>query len=165
MKLSSALQSSGRIIMLMITRHDLPALPTPQVYGTHLMLRLGGIQRDDILDDPASLKSFLVELVHAIGMRVMAGPMGETEHNDPEHYGHSAIVLLYESHAAVHTYPKLRSMFFDVFSCKPFAAADVIAFMTNTFGSFEIVESNVLDRGIHWTADAHAALEEWRTVR
>lgn len=137
----------------------------PEIYGTHLMLRLGGIARFEALDDPDLIQAYLGDLVTGIGMRILAGPYTKTEDADSARYGHSGIVLLYESHAAVHTYPNLRSVFLDVFSCKPFEVSAVLAITEDSFGRFDIVESAVLDRGHHWAVDAETELQRWLEAR
>ena len=136
-----------------------------EVYGTHLMLRLGEVELVDKLDDRLAIDTFLTELVTGIGMRILDGPRTQTERANPKRYGHSGTVILYESHAAVHTYPRLRSLFLDLFSCKSFDVAAVMTIIRRFFGSFSIVESVVLDRGYHWGADADSELERWQGER
>ncbi len=84
---------------------------------------------------------------------------------DPERYGHSGVILLYESHAAIHTYPNLRALFLDVFSCKSFDVSAVVQLTESAFGQFKILESTVLDRGHHWSADSNTELERWHDAR
>jgi S-adenosylmethionine decarboxylase len=135
------------------------------IYGSHLMLRLSEIQRSATLDDPVGVADFLRHLVMGAGMRVLAGPFTSTETGDAEHYGHSGIVLLYESHAAVHTYPHLRALFLDLFSCKPFEIQPLLSLIEEFFGGYTIVESALMDRGHHWSTDAAAELERWAQTR
>lgn len=135
------------------------------IYGTHLMLRLGEIEKPAALDAPEGVASFLEDLVLGIGMRILAGPHVDTEVADPDRYGHSGVILLHESHAAIHTYPNLRALFLDVFSCKAFEAAEVVRLTEDAFGKFKILESTVLDRGHHWSADADTELARWHEAR
>jgi S-adenosylmethionine decarboxylase len=132
-----------------------------ETYGTHLMLRLGGIERAQALDSPAGIHRYLRDLVDGIGMRILDGPYTKTEDVESSRYGHSGIVLLVESHAAIHTYPRLLTLFLDVFSCKSFDVSSVIAITQQRFGTFEVIESAVLDRGHHWPEDAGYALQTW----
>ncbi len=140
-------------------------IDTSPMYGTHLMLRLGNVENVSVLDEPGQIGAFLSGLVTGIGMRILDGPHTKTEAADAVRYGHSGIVLLYESHAAVHTYPALRSLFLDVFSCKSFDVGAVVRIAHETFGDFNIVESAVLDRGHHWATDAEVELSRWLESR
>ncbi|WP_062993080.1 S-adenosylmethionine decarboxylase family protein [Nocardia anaemiae] len=134
-------------------------------YGQHLMLRLCDIERVDALDDATLLSDFLVALVHAIDMRILEGPHAAAESGDDDHYGYSAVVILYESHAAVHTYPNRRELFLDIFSCRAFEAQQVYNTCTRFFGGFTVSEYAVLDRGLHWTAPAAERLSDWMESR
>ena len=60
------------------------------------------------LDDEIEVAEFLKKLVAALGMRVRAGPLCGRERGAPEKNGISGAVILYESHAAIHTYSQLR---------------------------------------------------------
>jgi S-adenosylmethionine decarboxylase len=130
-----------------------------QVYGMHLMLRLSQIERIDASDDPVRLGEFLVSLVRKIGMKVVTGPLLASEDGGTDTtYGHSAVVILSESHASVHTYPRRGELFLDVFSCRPFGQSDVICTCEEVFGRFVVSERTLLDRGHHWHASASASL-------
>lgn len=129
------------------------------------MMRLANFDDATRLDDPSGISSYLEGLVSGIGMRILDGPHVKTEDADPARYGHSGIILLYESHAAIHTYPALRSMFLDIFSCKRFDTGEVVSITGQTFGTFDIVEFDVLDRGHHWATDADAELLRWQGSR
>jgi len=135
-----------------------------ETYGTHLMLRLGRVQRVEALDSTRVIERYLRDLVLGIGMRILDGPYAKTEHASPDRYGHSGVVLLVESHAAIHTYPMLRTLFLDLFSCKAFDVSAVMAITHRQFGDFDVVESTVLNRGHHWTRDANEALKAWHLV-
>jgi S-adenosylmethionine decarboxylase len=136
---------------------DIPV--SDQVYGMHLMLRLSQVERIDAIDDPACLGEFLVSLVRKIGMKVVTGPLLASEDGGTETtYGHSAVVILSESHASVHTYPRRGELFLDVFSCRPFDQSNVIRTCEEFFGGFAVSERTVLDRGYHWHASASASL-------
>ncbi|WP_063062493.1 S-adenosylmethionine decarboxylase family protein [Nocardia sienata] len=134
-------------------------------YGQHLMLRLCNIERVDSIDDATRVADFLVALVHAVGMRILEGPHAAAEGGDDDHYGYSAVVILYESHAAVHTYPNRRELFLDLFSCRAFEAQQVYDTCTRFFGGFTVSEYTVLDRGVHWTAPAAERLSDWMESR
>ena len=143
---------------------DAGATPS-DIYGTHLMLQLSDVEDVSALDDPEQIGSFLSRLVTGIGMRILDGPHTTTEVVDDARYGHSGVVLLYESHAAIHTYPAPRSLFLDVFSCKLFDVRSVVEISHEAFGDFNIAESTVLDRGHHWASDAEIELGRWLESR
>lgn len=137
----------------------------PVVYGTHLTLRLGEVERSDVLDSPHQLGAFLEQLVAGIGMRLIAGPVVATEAGDDDHYGHSAVAILAESHAAVHTYPRRSQLFLDVFSCRPFEPETVLTVCDGILGTCTVMESAVFERGYHWGRDAEKELQHWRLER
>ena len=110
--------------------------------------------------DGATIGDLLITLVNRIGMRILAGPLTAEEAGTPERRGWSSLVLLYESHAAIHTYPELGQAFVDVFSCKTFNIEQVKDVLLEYLGDFRTVEEHVLDRGVHWS---HAIDEEMKT--
>ncbi len=135
------------------------------VYGQHLCLRLGGIARRSALDDVEAVRSFLVELVRSIGMRILAGPLAERESGPEEKRGCSAVVILYESHAAIHTYAHRGEAFLDVFSCRRFDTPTVLRTLERFFGRFEVLEETCEDRGRHWNTDPADAMVGWKRHR
>lgn len=78
------------------------------------------------------LRDFLDELVLALNMTVIMPTMGVRlpikgnykDHRgnkpDEEDCGHSMVVLISESHIAIHTWPKFNRAFLDIVSCKDF---------------------------------------------
>ncbi|MEV4277778.1 S-adenosylmethionine decarboxylase family protein [Actinoplanes xinjiangensis] len=134
-------------------------------YGDELTLRLSRITETRLLDDDAALTRFMRDLVDRIGMTVLAGPLVATETGPPEKAGKSAVVILAESHAAIHTYPHLREIFVDIFSCKPFREADVLDEFHRLVGDYEITERTLTRRGEEWPRDLTAARELWSTQR
>ncbi|WP_433793633.1 S-adenosylmethionine decarboxylase family protein [Actinoplanes sp. CA-252034] len=137
----------------------------PDHYGDELTLRLSGIAETRLLADDAALTRFMRDLVDRIGMTVIAGPLVATEDGPPEKAGKSAVVILAESHAAIHTYPHLREIFVDIFSCKPFREADVLDEFHRLVGDYEISERTLTRRGEEWPRDLAAARELWSTQR
>jgi S-adenosylmethionine decarboxylase len=138
---------------------------TEDVYGLHLTMRIGRIERRAELNDPAVVSQFLKVLVERIGMRILAGPLTGTEEGDPATLGCSGLVILYESHAAIHTYPAVGAAFLDVFSCRDFAVARVYEVVGEFFGSYAITEQAIADRGIHWGSDVRQELMAWKDRR
>lgn len=134
-------------------------------YGMHLTLRLAEVRRPEALDDPTALSRFLSALVTRLGMRILAGPIVAREKGSIEKSGCSGVVILYESHAAIHTYPHRAAAFVDVFSCREFAVAQVADTLAEHFGDHHVVEQTLADRGFHWSADASTEMLEWRRER
>ena len=135
------------------------------VYGLHLMMRVSNVCNRAALSDGESINRFLVDLVHHLDMNVLAGPMVTEEVNVPEKSGFSGVIILYESHAAIHTYSNLGEVFLDVFSCKPYDVSRVEGVMQRYFGEFEVVEQTTLGRGVHWGTNVEREMESWREQR
>lgn len=134
-------------------------------YGDELTLRLSGIADIRLLDDDAALHRFMRDLVTRIGMTVIAGPLVATETGPPEKAGKSAVVILAESHAAIHTYPHLREIFVNIFSCKPFREHDVLDEFRRLVGDYRITEHTFSRRGEEWPRDLTAARHLWSAHR
>ncbi|MEV0895870.1 S-adenosylmethionine decarboxylase [Actinoplanes sp. NPDC049802] len=130
-------------------------------YGDELTLRLSGIADTSMLDNDETLTRFMRDLVDRIDMTVIAGPLVATETGPPEKAGKSAVVILAESHAAIHTYPHLREILINVFSCKPFHEEDVLDEFHRLVGDFEITEHSLTRRGEEWPRDLAAARRLW----
>ena len=135
------------------------------VYGLHLMMRVSNVHNRAALSDGESINRFLIELVHELDMNVLAGPMVTQEAGEPQRAGYSGVIILYESHAAIHTYSNLGEAFLDVFSCKPYDVSRVEGVMNRYFGDFEIVEQTTLGRGVHWGTNVEREMESWREQR
>lgn len=102
--------------------------------GKHIKWKLKGVPFDKLVD-VRLIGSMLVDAVVAVGMRPLASPhiydirlalqqQGfEPDPEEPE--GVTGIVVLSTSHAAVHTWPHRNFAYFDLFSCRDFAADDV----------------------------------------
>jgi S-adenosylmethionine decarboxylase len=135
------------------------------VYGLHLMMRVSNVRNRAALNDGETINRFLVELVHELDMNVLAGPMVTEEAGVPEKSGISGVIILYESHAAIHTYSNLGQAFLDVFSCKPYDVSRVESVMNRYFGEFEVVEQTTLGRGVHWGTNVEREMETWREQR
>lgn len=135
------------------------------VYGLHLMMRVSKVANRAALADGETISRFLVDLVDALGMNVLAGPMVTQEAGEPQRAGYSGVIILYESHAAIHTYSNLGEAFLDVFSCKPYPVDVVEEMMSEYFGEYEVVEQTTLGRGVHWGTDVEREMSQWETKR
>jgi S-adenosylmethionine decarboxylase len=134
-------------------------------YGLHLTLRIAAIEDRVALGDPALVDDFLRSLVDRVGMTILAGPLVATEHGARERAGVSGVVILQESHAAVHTYPALGEAFVDLFSCRRFLPTVVLAVLAQYFGAHEVRERSLQTRGRHWDTDVAKELSAWRHRR
>jgi len=134
-------------------------------YGMHLTVRIANVEKQAVLNDRDAVAGFLSDLVDRVGMRVLAGPLVGIEEGVPEKRGMSAVIILYESHAAIHTYPELGEAFLDLFSCKRFSSDQVMNALSDYFGNFNVVEQSVADRGIHWGPNVEQEMSKWSQRR
>jgi S-adenosylmethionine decarboxylase len=134
-------------------------------YGMHLTVRIANVEKQAVLNDRDAVAGFLTDLVDRVGMRVLAGPLVGIEEGVPEKRGMSAVIILYESHAAIHTYPELGEAFLDLFSCKRFNSDQVMSALSDYFGNFSVVEQSIADRGIHWGPNVEQELGSWKQRR
>ncbi|MEW6058046.1 MAG: S-adenosylmethionine decarboxylase [Bdellovibrionota bacterium] len=132
-----------------------------QVYGLHLVLRISEVQNIKALADPQMVAQFLIAVVQRIGMRILVGPVVGQEEGPVEKAGCSSVIILYESHAAIHTYPCLGEAFIDVFSCRTFDINLVIETLSDFFGSHRVSEQMLFDRGVHWGREIDKELVAW----
>ena len=128
-------------------------------------MRVADIARRNPLDDAESVTEFLTTLVKRIDMRILAGPLVGEELAEDDKRGWSGVVILYESHAAVHTYPELGELFLDVFSCKVFSIETVHEVLESFLDSYRVVEQSQFSRGVHWGVDAGDELRRWTHTR
>lgn len=138
---------------------------SPSEYGKHLTLYADVGASNEILVDPDRISLFLSDLVSRIGMRILSGPITGVESSNPENEGCSGVVILYESHAAIHTYSNLQKIFVDVFSCRDFETTEVVDEVDQSFGLVKCNELNSSGRGSHWNEDVEASLKTWRARR
>ena len=79
--------------------------------GSHVLAEFYGVE-DKLLNDENYLCSILKYAVEACGATVL----NTTSHKfSPE--GVTALLLLSESHASIHTYPNRYAAFIDIFTC------------------------------------------------
>lgn len=135
---------------------------SPMIYGMHLTLRIGQVERRQALIGQEHITTLLETLVDRVGMRVLAGPMVAEERGLPHQHGWSGVVILYESHAAIHTYPNQQEAFIDLFSCKDFNPSLVLETLHSFLGSFVVLEQDMHDRGYHWGTNVRDELSTWQ---
>ena len=66
-----------------------------------------------VMTDPDALRALCLQAVNAAGLQ----PVGELFHRFPAPGGITGVVLLAESHLAVHTWPEIASVTLDVYVC------------------------------------------------
>jgi len=134
-------------------------------YGMHLTLRITNVEKSTLLNDKNIIHQFLIKLVTDIGMRILAGPLVAEESSNEGKSGCSGLILLYESHAAIHTYVDLKEAFIDIFSCREFNIESVGTTIHEFFGTYTTAEQHILDRGFHWRPTLEQTLKEWTQTR
>jgi S-adenosylmethionine decarboxylase len=134
-------------------------------YGLHLTLRLAEVEDRAALGSASSVLHFLRELVSRVGMVVLGGPIVGIEPGEPERSGVSGVVILRESHAAIHTYPELGEALVDLFSCRHFSVEVVLDVLTEFFGSHRVKERALQTRGYHWAAGIAEEMWAWNQLR
>ena len=84
------------------------------MHGLHLTADLRGCAADAApLVAPQALRALCLQAVAAAGLQ----PVGELFHPFPAPGGITGVVLLAESHLAVHTWPELAAVTLDVYVC------------------------------------------------
>jgi len=82
--------------------------------GLHLTADLGGCDAArPLMTDPQALRRICLDAVRGAGL----APVGELFHRFPPPGGVTGVVLLAESHVAVHTWPELGAATLDVYVC------------------------------------------------
>jgi S-adenosylmethionine decarboxylase len=86
----------------------------PPMHGLHLTADLRGCSLElPPLTDPAALRDLCLHAVRDAALQ----PVGELFHTFPAAGGVTGVVLLAESHLAVHTWPELQAVTLDVYVC------------------------------------------------
>ncbi len=80
-----------------------------------------------------------MEIPKLVGMKIMTGPHIARDYN-PDNAGISGFVIISFSHISIHTFPKTKEIYVDVFSCRPFDYAKVRAYLQEKLG---VPEENV----------------------
>lgn len=86
---------------------------TRPMHGLHLTADLRDCPAAAVLTDPAALRQACLRAVAASGLH----PVGELFHRFPAPGGVTGVVLLAESHLAVHTWPERATVTLDVYVC------------------------------------------------
>jgi S-adenosylmethionine decarboxylase proenzyme len=115
--------------------------------GLHLTADLRDCPVGPVLTDPDALRRLCRAAVQASGLQ----PVGELFHAFAAPGGVTGVVLLAESHVAVHTWPELGRVTLDVFVCNLHSdnsarAQCLLAALESSFGAAG-VEHHRIERG------------------
>jgi len=116
--------------------------------GSHLTV--------DVFDCKADLNSkilvnyFLNELPDLIGMKKISKPL-VFDYKAGSESGITGVVVIAESHIAIHTYPNKNYFCADIFSCKEFDYKKAINYMKEKFQAKKI-KHKLLKRGYNETS-------------
>jgi len=125
-----------------------------RLFGPHLII--DGTKCDTTkLGDRVLIEQILDDYPRAIGMTKIGGPyLFDYQAPDPAYSGVSGIVIIAESHIAIHTFPALDYFTMDIFSCKNFDPEVAIAYIKEAFGCQEM-DRTLVQRGLSFRGPHH----------
>ena len=85
------------------------------IVGTHYSIDFIEIERLNILDDADTLMAYLRETIQISGLEAIGDPL--IHQFQPQ--GITCLILLAQSHLAIHTWPEHHFMAVDFFTCGP----------------------------------------------
>ncbi len=91
-----------------------------QSLGKHLVVELYGCDRT-LLDDPIRLEKILVDAINRSGATII-----QPTFHQFSPYGVTGVVVIAESHVAVHTWPEFGYCALDIFTCGTQVDPDLI---------------------------------------
>jgi S-adenosylmethionine decarboxylase len=117
--------------------------------GLHLIVDLHGCRPAVALDDASALRTLCLEAVQAAGLQAV----GELFHRFAPPGGVTGVVLLAESHLALHTWPEFAAVTLDVYVCNVSGdnsgrAQALLAALRDTFAPAQCHERQVERAGI-----------------
>ncbi len=125
-------------------------------FGPHLMI--DGYQANpQKLADKELIHKILDELPEEMGMtKVLPPAVFDYRGSRPEDVGLTGVVIIAESHIAIHTFPERRFISVDIFSCKDF---DIKKAVDRLAEAFEIgrYETYLINRGKEYPKDPEEA--------
>lgn len=124
------------------------------MFGPHLIID-GSRCNTKKLADRILVEQVLSDYPTAIGMTKIGGPyMFEYQAPDPAYSGVSGLVVIAESHIAIHTFPELDYFTMDIFSCKNFDHEKAIAYIKEAF-DVEEMDRMLVQRGLSFKGPHH----------
>lgn len=85
------------------------------IVGTHYSLDFMEIEQLEMLDNPDILMAYMQKIIKIAGLQSLGDPIIHRF----EPFGITCLILLTQSHLAVHTWPEHRFMAVDLFTCGP----------------------------------------------
>ena len=126
------------------------------MFGPHLILD-GSKCNTQKLGDRILIEQLLNDYPRAIGMTKIGGPyMFEYQAPDPAYSGVSGLVVIAESHIAIHTFPELDYFTMDIFSCRNFDHETAIRYIKEALDVQEM-DRILLQRGLSFHGPHHGA--------
>ncbi len=127
------------------------------MFGPHLII--DGSKCDTAkLGDRLLIERILTDFPRAIGMTRIGGPyMFEYQAPDPAYSGVSGLVVIAESHIAIHTFPALDYFTMDIFSCKNFDHEIAITYIREKLSVGEM-DRMLVQRGLSFHGPHHGPL-------
>lgn len=127
------------------------------MFGPHLIID-GSKCNTEKLGDRLLIERILTEYPRAIGMTRIGGPyMFEYQAPDPAYSGVSGLVVIAESHIAIHTFPALDYFTMDIFSCKNFDHEVAIDYIRDALDVREM-DRMLVQRGLSFRGPHHGPL-------
>lgn len=124
------------------------------MFGPHLIID-GSRCNTRKLADRILVEQVLNDYPTAIGMTKIGGPyMFEYQAPDPAYSGVSGLVVIAESHIAIHTFPELDYFTMDIFSCKNFDHEKAIEYIRAAFDVQEM-DRMLVQRGLSFKGPHH----------
>lgn len=123
-------------------------------FGPHLMID-GYSANPDRLRDAELVRQVLDELPEEMEMTKVLPPFVYSYGQNGEE-GVTGVVIIAESHIAIHTFPKKAFLSVDIFSCKAFDVAKALKYLAE---KFEIgrYETHMINRGKEFPKDLELA--------
>jgi deoxyhypusine synthase/S-adenosylmethionine decarboxylase proenzyme len=126
------------------------------LFGPHLIID-GSKCNTQKLADRILIEQLLNDYPRAIGMTKIGGPyMFEYQAPDPAYSGVSGLVVIAESHIAIHTFPELDYFTMDIFSCRNFDHETAIAYIKDALEVREM-DRMLVQRGLSFHGPHHGA--------
>ncbi len=126
------------------------------MFGPHLIID-GSKCNTQKLGDRILIEQLLNDYPRAIGMTKIGGPyMFEYQAPDPEYSGVSGLVVIAESHIAIHTFPELDYFTMDIFSCRNFDHEAAIEYIKKAL-EVEEMDRVLLQRGLSFHGPHHGS--------
>lgn len=125
-------------------------------FGPHLMID-GYHANPEKLADLVLVAQLLADLPLELHMQpIMAPQVQQLDGLSPEGRGLSGVVLVAESHIAIHTFPERGFLSVDIFSCREFDVQQALAVLVERFdvGRFE---THFINRGKEFPKDIAGA--------